>query len=146
MKVLGKLGWLLMLLSVAAMAAKTPETLASLKQRADAEPPGDKRIELCVKVAQHALQEADTQFNAGNTQQAQARVQDVVTYGLRAVEDAKSLRKRMKRTEIDIRKVTERMNDLKRSLAFDDRQPVAAAADKLDKARSDLLAAMFKKR
>ncbi|HEU5453545.1 MAG TPA: hypothetical protein VFU76_16225 [Terriglobales bacterium] len=136
---------LLLLASVAAAAADKSETLDALKERVAAAKPGKDRIELCVKVAQREMKEADHLFDAGDTAKAQAAVQDIVTYGLRAIAEAKETRKRMKQTEIAVRKLTEHMNDLGKTLAYDDRAPVAAAVKKLDTARSDLLAAMFKR-
>lgn len=130
---------------VAGAAAKDqPDTVESLKQRAEAAE-GSKQIELFIKVAERQMQAADKAFDAGNTDVGQAAVQDVATYCLKAIDSAKDTHKRMKQTEIAVRKITEHLNDMKRSLSVDDRPPVGAAIDKLDKARSDLLAAMFKR-
>ena len=135
---------LLALCAMSLWAKKEEEPIESLKQRAEAAE-GSKQIELLVKVAQRQMQAADQLFDQGTTDQAQAAVQDVLTYSLRAIQQAKDTRKRMKHTEIDIRKLTDHMNDMKRSLSVDDRPPVAAAIEKIDKARSDLLTAMFKR-
>jgi hypothetical protein len=142
---LRRLTLLLVLLSVAALAADRPEGVQELKQRVESAKPGKERIELCLKVAQQQMNSADQLFDAGESDKAQAAVQDIAAYGIRAVTEAKDTHKRMKETEIAVRKLTEHMNDLEKTLAYDDRAPVAAAVKKLDTARSDLLAAMFKR-
>ena len=136
---------LLLLAGVAAAAADKPESLDALKARVEAAKPGKDRIELCLKVSKRQMDDADHLFDSGDAAKAQAAVQEIVAYGLRAIDEARQSRKRMKETEIAVRKLTEHMNDLEKTLAFDDRAPVAAAVKKLDAARSDLLAAMFKR-
>lgn len=140
-----RLALLLLLACAVAAAADKPESLDALKQRVGSAKPGKERIELCLKVARQQMSAADHMFDAGDAAKAQAAVQDVISYGLRAITEARETRKRMKETEISIRKLTEHMNDLERTLAYDDRAPVAAAVKQLDSARSELLAAMFKR-
>ena len=142
---LRRLTLLLVLVSLAALAADQPTSVQELKQRVETAKPGKERIELCLKVAQQQMDAADKLFDAGDADKAQAAVQDITAYGMRAITDAKDTHKRMKETEIAVRKLTEHMNDLEKTLAYDDRPPVAAAVKKLDTARSDLLAAMFKR-
>ena len=51
----------------------------------------------------------------------------------------------MKNTEIDLRKMSEKLRDLKRTLDFEDQPPVQAAMDHLEDLRTNLLALMFSK-
>ena len=54
--------------------------------------------------------------------------------------------KRLKDTEIAVRKMAEKFRDVKRTLPFEDQAPVQQAIDSLEKMRTDLLAVMFGKK
>jgi predicted DNA-binding helix-hairpin-helix protein len=127
-----------------ALRADTQETIASLKARADAAQ-GKQQVEVCTEVAQWQAKTLDTAYTDGNIQQAQTALADVVNYGVKAAKAAVETRKRMKQTEIALRRIGERLETIRKTLDLDDRPPVADAVQKLEAARSDLLAAMFRK-
>lgn len=133
-----------LLLAATAALAKKEETLADLKQQAEAAREG-KQVELLLKIAQLQLQATDADYTAGNTDQAQQDLRDVVSYASRAAQVAMDTGKKMKQAEINVRKISARLQDIARGLSFDDRAPVNAAVDALEKARTDLLARMFRK-
>ena len=56
---------------------------------------------------------------------------------------AKSSGKRLKQTEIELRKLEKRMQDIAESLNLDDRPPVLKSVDEIEQMRAGLLAAMF---
>ncbi len=56
---------------------------------------------------------------------------------------AKSSGKRLKQTEIELRKLEKRMKDIAESLNLDDRPPVLKSVDEIEQLRAGLLAAMF---
>ena len=133
-----------LLLAATAALAKNEESLAELKQQAESAREG-KQVELLLKIAQMQLQATDAAYTAGNTDQAQQNLRDVVSYASRAAQVAIDTGKKMKQAEINVRKISARLQDIARSLSFDDRAPVNAAVDTLEKSRTDLLARMFRK-
>lgn len=133
-----------LLLAATAALAKKEESLAELKQQAESAREG-KQVELLLKIAQMQLQATDAAYTAGNTDQAQQNLRDVVSYASRAAQVAIDTGKKMKQAEINVRKISARLQDIARSLSFDDRAPVNAAVDTLEKSRTDLLARMFRK-
>jgi hypothetical protein len=94
-------------------------------------------------IAELQLKAADTAFSAGEAEKGQAAVTDVVSYAERAGEAARSSRKHIKNAEIHIRKIARRLDDIRRTLNFEDRPPVQAAVDRLEHVRTELLARMF---
>jgi hypothetical protein len=69
----------------------------------------------------------------------------VATYSEKAHDAAIQSGKKLKNTEIDFRKMSAKLRDIKRTLNFDDQAPVQAAADRLESLRTDLLSHMFGK-
>jgi polyhydroxyalkanoate synthesis regulator phasin len=133
------------LLLAAAARARTEETLDMLKQRADTARVED-RPSLCVDVAERQLKAADQLYTSGKSEEAGAAVRDVVNYSTQATEAATKTGKKLKNTEIALRKMAQKLRDIKRTLAFDDQGPVEAAASRLEALRSQLLKRMFEKK
>ena len=121
--------------------AKT-ESLADLKSHADSAHGGD-QARLCVEYAQAELEHANDLFTQGDVDQAQAAVSEVMDYVRKGAAAAKSSGKRLKQTEIDLRKLEKRMKDIGASLNFDDRPAVMKSVDEIEQVRAGLLAAMF---
>ncbi len=128
--------------AVAAVAKKQEEPIEQLKARADRSTAGEK-AKLCADVAHRQIDAADQDFTAGNNQKAPTDVQDSLDYAVKASDAATSSGKRLKDTEISLRKLSERMEAVRRSLAFEDRPPLQAAIDRIQQLRTDLLAKMF---
>jgi len=129
--------------SLLALAYKT-ETLQELMARAESAKVED-RPALCVEIAERQLKSADELYTAGKVDEARAAVQDVVAYSEKAHDAAIQSGKKVKNTEIALRKMAVKLRDMKRSLNFDDQAPVQAAADRLESLRTDLLSHMFGK-
>jgi hypothetical protein len=134
---------LLLATSLLVFGYKT-ETLQELMVRAESAKIED-RPALCVEIAERQLKSADELYTAGKVDDARAAVKDVVTYSEKAQDAAIQSGKKMKNTEIALRKMAAKLRDLKRSLNFDDQAPVQAAADRLESLRTDLLSHMFGK-
>ena len=77
--------------------------------------------------------------------EAQAALADVVNYGVKAAQISGATGKRMKQTEIAMRKISARLEAIRKTLDVDDRPMLAEAVQKLDAARSELLNRMFRK-
>ena len=132
------------LLFVLASLAAGADSLADLKARAEAAKPED-QPPLFVEVAERQLKNADELYVAGKVDEALESVKDVVAYAGKAHDSALKTGKKVKDTEIALRKMAARLRDIKRTLNFDDQAPVQAAADQVDNLRSDLLNKMFAK-
>jgi hypothetical protein len=132
------------LLPALAWAFGQPESIEALKARAEQAQPRD-QVELFTRIAERQLDFFDKAYDGGTVQQTQAALADVVICGVKAAQASGESGKRMKQTEIALRKMTGRLEAIRKTLAVDDRPPVAEAIQKLDTARSELLNRMFKK-
>ncbi len=125
-----------------AYGAAKEETVAELKARLESARAED-RPELCMQIARRQLRNADTLYKAGNVEQAAAAVNDIVTYSDKARDAATQTQKHLKNVEIEVRKMAERLRDIKRTLTFDDQAPVEQAIRRLEDIRTALLKEMF---
>jgi hypothetical protein len=123
-------------------AGKKEESLDQLKARASSAPP-DQRISLSLEIAQRQLKLADKLYSDGNAEEARAATKDVPTYSEQAGAAANESGKKLKQSEITVRKMAHRLLEIKRSVNFEDQQPLQDAADRLEHVRSELLTRMF---
>jgi hypothetical protein len=134
----------LLLLLVSGVADARDETVQELKQRYESTHAED-RPELAIRIARHQVIHADRFYTEGKVEEAGAAVEDIVAYSEKARDAAIQTRKHLKEIEIDIRKMAEKLRDIKRTLAFDDQPPVERAIRRLEDARTTLLKEMFSK-
>jgi len=133
----------LMLAVIAGLAlAKKEETLEQLAARADSAH-ADQQPNLCMEVAERALKEGTDAYNANQYVQFRTNLEQVVTYSDKAHAAAMTSKKHVKGTEIKIRKISERLRDLKLNVSYDDEATIQAAIDKLERFRTELLKSMF---
>lgn len=139
--------FLLMLLAAASLAAFAfnEESLDQLIARAESARPDD-RPALYLTIARRKAEVADKFYDDGNPEAGSAALQDVVTFSKKATDAGISTGKKLKNTEITLRKMAEKFRDIKRTVAFDDQAPIQNAVDELEKMRTDLLSAMFGKK
>lgn len=131
------------LLAVAAVADE-PETLDTLKARAE-QAEGGKKAELLADVAEWQLKAATDLFDKGKKEEAVVAVTDCGGFAARAGEAAVSSGKRLKKTEIELRKLARKLEDLARVVEFEHRAPVNAALQRVEDTRTRLLNRMFRK-
>ena len=134
----------LIVFTLVVCAAAKDETVDELKARFESAHPED-RPELGIRIAQHQLRNADNLYRNGNIDQANAAVDDIVTYSEKARDAATQTKKHLKNIEIDARKMAEKLRDIKRTLAFEDQPPVEQAIRRLEDVRTTLLKEMFAK-
>ena len=134
----------LITVAVALCAAAKDEPLSELKSRVESARPED-RPGLCIQIAHEQLRNADKLYNDGQIEQARAAVDDIVTYFEKARDSASQTKKHLKNVEIAARKISERLRDIKRALAFEDQPPVEQAIKRLEDIRTSLLKEMFSK-
>jgi len=136
-------GILLLLVVALVAAADKKETLEQLKARAETTA-GKHQIQLMTEIAERQLKATDDAYSSGEVEQARAALADVVDYGVRASREAINTGKRIKQTEIALRKIADRLDGIGKSLDVDSRPPVVDAVKKLEAVRNDLLFRMFK--
>ncbi len=136
--------YLLVLALGFAYGAAKDATVAELKARLESARAED-RPELCMQIARDQLRSADTLYKDGNVAQAAAAVDDIVAYSEKARDAATQTKKHLKNVEIDVRKMAEKLRDIKRTLAFEDQLPVERAIRRLEDVRTALLQEMFAK-
>lgn len=141
----------MLLVVVASLAARprafafNDESLEQLIARSESASAGE-RPTLYIKIARLQAESADKFYQAGDSDAGNKALADVVTYSEKASDAAASTGKKLKDTEIALRKMTEKFRDIKHNLPFDDQAPVQQAIDRLERMRTDLLSAMFGKK
>lgn len=135
---------LLAALSTVSLGFRKELTLEELKARAETAKP-DERATLCVQIAERQVENADKFYTEGKLEDAQAAIRDVVGYSQKAVDAASQTGHKLKNTEIALRKMAHRLNDIKRTLAFENQATVQDAAETLEKFRTEVLNRMFGK-
>jgi hypothetical protein len=130
--------------TLALCVAAKDEPVSELKSRVERARPED-RPGLCIQIAHEQLRNADKLYNDGQTEQARAAVDDIVTYSEKARDSAAQTKKHLKNVEIALRKISEKLRDIKRTLAFEDQPPVDQAIKRLEDIRTALLKEMFSK-
>jgi hypothetical protein len=134
------------LLMVATLAAygREVETLEQLKARVDAAR-GDEKIKICLEIAEQQVEAANKNFNDGDVEAAHAAVDEVAVYAEKARDASIASGRRLKDCEISARKMSRRLSDIKRTVAFEDQPVIEKAVRRLEDVRTDLLAQMFSK-
>jgi hypothetical protein len=126
-------------------SAGKDETLDQLIARADSARPED-RPALYLEIAREKAGTADQFYLAGNAEEGTATLHEVVTFSKKATDASIETGKRLKNTEIGLRKMVEKFRDLKHTVVFEDQAPIQQTMDDLEKMRTDLLSAMFGKK
>lgn len=130
--------------SLVVCTAAKEETVDELKSRFTNARPEDKPS-LAIQIARQQLRNADKFYLDGKVEEGRQAVGDIVSYSEKARDAATESRKHLKNVEIDVRKIADRLRDLKRTLAFEDQTPVEQAIGRLEDIRTDLLKEMFTK-
>jgi Ni,Fe-hydrogenase I large subunit len=128
----------------ASLAFRKELTLEQLKARVDSAKP-DERASLCIQIAEREVEAADKFYTDGKLDEAQAAIHDVVAYSQKGADAAGQTGHKLKNIEISLRKMSHRLNDIKRTLAFENQATVQNAAETLEKIRTDVLNRMFGK-
>jgi hypothetical protein len=134
----------LLLLAVAGAAAARDESLDELKAKAQSASPQD-RPRIYVEIAEVQLRTANQLYKDGEVEKARAAVDDIVTYSEKARNSATETKKQLKNVEIRVRKIAERLRDIKGTLAIEDQPVVDQAVQRLEAVRTSLLDQMFAK-
>jgi len=131
-----------LLLTGCLSAKSTEEPLEALKTRAEHARPSD-QPHLFATIARREVNEVDRFYTEGDLSSATKAVDDLVRYAGRAAETAQKSGKHLKDTEILLRETARRLDDVRRTLNFEDRPQVEAAVKQVEKFRQQLLDHMF---
>jgi hypothetical protein len=110
---------------------------------AKAQAPGDRQAELYAKLARRQVEVANEHFNKGEVAQGHAAIKEIVNFAGKALASAKQARKRLKQTEITLRKTSRRLADVGKTLAFEDRPAVNQAVEEIEGIRDQVLELLF---
>jgi hypothetical protein len=131
---------LLLLATVPVLARQ--ETVEELKAKVNSAK-GSDQVKLCLEIARRQLDAAEKNYKGGQMQPGQELLKDVVDYSQKAGDAARQSGKHIKKTEIEVRKMSRRLQDLKPALDVDYREPVQDAINHLEHVRTQLLMQMF---
>jgi hypothetical protein len=133
----------LILLPFCVAGAREHDTVEQLKARFETASNPKDRVQLALKVAETQVDQADKLYTAGKVDEARAAIQDIVSYIDKATDSATGSGKKLKDTEITVRKIAHKLADIKGTLNFEDQAPVQDAITHLEHVRTVLLSKMF---
>ena len=136
---------ILLLAAVSLPLRARQETVDELKTKLASTKESD-QPKLCLEIARLQLDASEKAYQASQVPQAQELLKDVVDYAQKAGDAARQSRKHIKKTEIEVRKMSRRLQDLKPTVDLDSRPPVQDAINRLEHIRSQLLMQMFSER
>jgi polyhydroxyalkanoate synthesis regulator phasin len=131
---------ILLVLSFAAGAEQ--KTVDQLKTEAEHASP-DQQGRLDAEIAEKLVSVADRQFTDGESVKGHATVQEILLYATKAHDLVIESRKKMKETEKSLRECHRRLENMKRTLAAEDRPRVEAVEKQLEKLTEEVLESMF---
>ena len=125
--------------------ARKDESIEEMKDRIDAARPED-RIALSIQIARKELDAIAEANKSNNSDAAHSAVADLLTYAGKASDTSLQTNKKLKDTEIALRKIAERLRDLKRGADFEEQAPLQDASERVENMRTQLLSRMFAKK
>ena len=133
---------MVIVLLLAVAASDQNKTVEQLKAEAEHAESGQQG-RLYAQIADRLVSVADKQFTDGESVKAHATVQEILQYAGKAHDLAIKTRKKMKETEKDLRQCKRRLENMRRTLAAEDRPAVEAVEKQLEQFTEDILEAMF---
>jgi hypothetical protein len=124
----------------------TPESLQADAEHAKAVAEatnGEACAEICMDAAKKLAELSNQNFTDGKVDAAQSTMKEAGKYAEKAGRASISSHKRQKQTEIGLRRLSKRMQDIVKTLNFEDRPPVEQIIKAVEGVRSDLLLAEF---
>ncbi len=115
------------------------------KAKADSATGADK-AKFALEAAEQAAKAADNAFKQGKDDEGAAHLKEVADYSKMASDAAIESNKREKETEINLRKIVNRLVDVKNARPYEQQDQVQQTIDAVDTARNNLLEEMFKRK
>jgi succinate dehydrogenase/fumarate reductase-like Fe-S protein len=132
----------IILLALAVIASAEQKTVDQFKAEAEHASP-DQQGRLYAEIADKLVSVADKQFTDGESVKGHATVQEVLQYATKSRDLTIQTRKKMKETEKSLRDCHRRLENMKRTLAAEDRPKVEAVEKQLEKLTEEVLESMF---
>jgi len=133
---------IMIILSLAIAARAEQKTVDQLKAEAEHAAP-DQQGRLYAEIADMLVAVADKQFTDGESVKGHATVQEILQYATKSHDLAIQTRKKMKETEKSLRQCRRRLENMRRTLAAEDRPKVEAVEKQLEKLTEEVLESMF---
>src|SRR6478672_11270884 len=133
---------ILILLSLSLAAGAEQKTIDQLKAEAE-HASSDQQGRLYAEIADRLVAVADKQFTDGESVKGHASVQEILQYATKAHDLTIQTRKKMKETEKALRQCRRRLENMRRTLAAEDRPKVEAVEKELEKLTEEVLESMF---
>jgi succinate dehydrogenase/fumarate reductase-like Fe-S protein len=133
---------ILILLSLMPFANAEQKTVDQLKAEAEHADPSQQG-RLYAEIADKLVTVADKQFTDGESVKGHATVQEILQYATKAHDLAIETRKKMKDTEKSLRECHRRLENMKRTLAAEDRPSIESVEKELARLTEDVLESMF---
>jgi succinate dehydrogenase/fumarate reductase-like Fe-S protein len=130
------------ILALAIAASAEQKTVDQLKEEAEHAGP-DQQGRLYAEIADSLVLVADKQFTDGESVKGHATVQEVLQYATKSHDPAIQTRKKMKETEKSLRQCRRRLENMRRTLAAEDRPTVEAVEKQMEKLTEEVLESMF---
>ena len=118
------------------------KTVDQLKTEAEHAEPGQQG-RLYAEIAARLVAVADKQFTDSESIKGHATVQEILQYATKARDLALQTRKKMKETEKDLRLCKHSLENMRRTLAAEDRPKVEEVEKQVEQFTQDVLEAMF---
>jgi len=135
---------LIILLLTSALHAGEKPSVEELQRKIESAH-GGKKAELLMQLAHNQVELADTLYHDGNTDKAFNMLKEAGSNADQATSVSLDSGKRLKDTEIDLRKLSERTQAIRQEASFEDRKPFDTCIQAIEQDRSKLLDRMFKK-
>ena len=129
-------------LLLALAASAEDKTIDQLKAEAEHADSGQ-QARLYAEIADRLVAVADKQFTDGESVKGHATVQEILQHATRAHDLAIQSRKKMKETEKSLRQCRRRLENMRRTLAAEDRPTVEKVEKQLEQLTEEILEAMF---
>lgn len=133
---------IILLLSLSVAAGAEQKTVDQLKAEAE-HAATDQQGRLYAEIADRLVAVADKQFTDGESVKGHATVQEIQQYATKAHDLTIQTRKKMKETEKSLRDCHRRLENMKRTLAAEDRPRVEAVEKELERLTEEVLESMF---
>jgi len=137
-----KLFSIIILLALSLFAGAEQKTVDQLKAEAE-HASLDQQGRLYAELADKLVAIADKQFTDGESVKGHATVQEILEYATKAHDLVIESRKKMKETEKSLRACRYRLENMKRTLAAEDRPKVEAVEKQVEKLNQEVLESMF---
>ena len=137
-----KLFSIMIILSLAIAARAEQKTVDQLKAEAEHAAP-DQQGRLYAEIADMLVAVSDKQFTDGESVKGHATVQEILDYATKSHDLAIQTRKKMKETEKALRHCRRRLENMRRTLAAEDRPSVEEVEKRLEQFTEEILEAMF---